>query len=1074
MTPDEDNPKEGASTPLPGQYQEIKGQTFIAEKIGSWTCLGSSSEIVIPADSEVPDFKTTETPRSRRGWQYPLKPIKFDSEVGKFLWNKVKYLASRERWEELAYNDLLTINEPYRSNLHGFLVNLFSYTLAVPENRRDLSIYTILRRSLQEGPAFADYVSDLKSYLFAMKHGRRLFSQEIKNRFENDEIPFVFTCVGDIYRSNSLFYWTPENPDIVGITSEEPFESPEIISEFRDKTRQYLENPKFCFFKANNDYKTFYTDNTKKAKEGMNWQLDPVKPASIRGVSKVAFIPRELSGSRAAVVEDSDSVLRIRWIDSEVKRIIAHDKRAKMETRTDVLRNQLIDALQERVRRGYKTNRKESSERWAYCRDFKKEGLTKNRTLLRVMLEELHTRFPECEAFKTTWFFDSWRFELEGKEYFAKRGHGLGMANALTTLMQIIIEEMTKERVASDVRVIASFYCNDDAAIILDSEDHADRYSIIDRTLCEGLGLSFKEKSSYVARQHLNFCEQYVGVDYNLNNKTAYSYESLFILWKGINASHARELAMSLNLQGISKEMASYVVKYWGPVLYKNEYTRPRSLGGWFREISQGVDISFMEENALRQVPQMEEAANYAYQETKLIYTPWKSWKPRLTKKAQVYPQEWLLSGDRDLYIKRESTFKAESNIGENVRAWKAYEKKLKQNFSKSCSWWAKNRHRRRTFGDVYKSECDLRPKEDIIPPAYMRVETQSFEASYTADVEFEHPYRAPNQHIDLQIWKSGRQVESYPRKMGITTNLRLGSKDIPRQKHGPAQRAISLRHLRGPKKVPLKIWNLYLVPDQKTFDYWHNPFAVGRVADSWRRNYNSYIPTYLSPKKKDLLELRDQYFGRKLTWIEWMSVGTLNPADIQLLSLFRDNIDDTLGPDERMSVSFDRLIREFRKYPGFGRYLDSLEDYSPETIINGFAKWVEVHEYLRLRNIRERKEAIQANQTLEERNAQQLYEAQFEEFWDDGYVPADQKKIETFYEERWTDDPMGYRDNVPIYEDDELQPEELEADFFAEFDSKEVESDVESHLSFSYGDDDLPYEGALTAEQLEDDFFSN
>ena len=619
------------------------------------------------------------------------------------------------------------------------------------------------------------------------------------------------------------------------------------------------------------------------------------------------------------------------------------------------------------------------------------------------------------------------------------------MANAITTLMQIGIEEMTKSRMVGEVGLIQAFYNNDDAALVFDSEANAVRYSSIDRGVCTNLGLAYKDKSTYIAHQHLNFCEQYIARDDRVNDKTAYSYDTLFLLWKGINASHARSLAMSMNLRGVSRHLAGYAMHYWGPVLYKNEYRRPRALGGWFRQVENGVDTSFVRLNGTMTVPQMEEAANWAYSETKLEYYPWLKFSSRETKRAKSYPKEWLLSGDVDLYIKRENTFKAEADVTENVRAWKSFEKKLRSNFSRACSWWAKRPSRRRTYADLYRSECDVRPKEDILPPIHERIETKSFEASFTADVEFEHPYRAPNRQIDLAIWRAGKQPDSYPRKMGFTGLLHVGAKDIPHMKKGSAQRAISLRHLQGESKVPLKIWNLYLVPDQATFQYWHNPFAIGAVADAFGRNYNSYIPKYISPKKQELLDLRTSYYGKVLTWKEWMYIGTLNPADIQMLSLLKDYFGTECHEDDLVNQAVLTFVREFRKYPGFGGFIDSLENFEATTIIEGFAKWAKAVEI-----------STGTNKTRKEKEDEdRLNEAIFEEFFDDVNIVAEKGPIEDFYVSR-SRDPWGYYEQAPGEEIPNQPVEDILAEICASSDEEIIDEmspeEVEDLLDDFFG----------------------
>jgi hypothetical protein len=336
----------------------------------------------------------------------------------------------------------------------------------------------------------------------------------------------------------------------------------------------------------------------------------------------------------------------------------------------------------------------------------------------------------------------------------------------------------------------------------------------------------------------------------------------------------------------------------------------------------------------------MEDAARYAYEETKLIHRPWKAFSPRATKRAQTYPLEWLEDRGEELFITKEQTFRASNDVQENIRAWNAYQKSLRKNFSSACRWWQKKpAEYRPTYGSIYRKECDVRIKEDIIPPIYERSEKRSHEASFTDDVEFEHPYRAPIPRIDLRIFKAGLDQTSYPRRMGITDKLHIGAKDTIGRKKGPAQRAITLRHLYGTGKVPLRFWNLYLVPAQETFQYWHNPFGVGAVADSWARNYNSYVPHYISEGKKELLDLRKEYYGRDLLWHEWMQVGRLHPADITILHLLKECIQEvhfTTDKCEKLEI----FVQDLVKYPGLGNYLESLKSLTPDAIADLFEKW--------------------------------------------------------------------------------------------------------------------------------------
>jgi len=606
-----------------------------------------------------------------------------------------------------------------------------------------------------------------------------------------------------------------------------------------------------------------------------------------------------------------------------------------METRPHILLADMKDNLKERKRFLREIQKSVVSERWSYCRDFKKEGLTKNREIVKITLEELRRRFPTAQAFECPWFFDHWTFILDRQEIHAKRGHGLGMCNAITTLMQIIIEEDTIRR-CIDLRPVCSMYNNDDAFLVFKNESECKRYAEIDRGTCENLGLDYKPKSTFTARQFGILCEQYVGPDWYINNKDPFAYASLANLMKCINASHARSMSLSMNLQNVSPKFAQKVCDYWGPVLFSNEFSRPRSLGGWFRQIEKGVDTSFKGVNGLQQVPQMEEAAAFAYDEVQLRFQPWRHiHKP--TKRSTVFPQKWLEERGEKLEISTEDTFRAQGQAPEMSRAWRKFEERLKKSFRTACSWWARNPHRARTYSQIYKSECDKRPKEDIIPPIYEFDRVPSFEASYQDEHPVENPYRVPRYDLDLAIWGQ-KQEESYPRKMGITSSLVVGAKDFPGRWKGPSQRAITLRHLKGSKIVPVRFWNICLVPNESTFQYWHNPFSIGSVSDAISRNYDSYIPRYVAPEKQELLRLRDQWFGRALHWEEWLSIGTLSPADIFMMYLVRDswNAEPVFGKNDNMLA----CIRALKRVPGSGNFVDSAESLSREHVADYLEKW--------------------------------------------------------------------------------------------------------------------------------------
>lgn len=860
------------------------------------------------------------------------------SKLQKYISEKNITSANISKWSN---DDLLDLEEPERSHLHSFLVDLDFYDRAVYHKNRDMSIDSIFERSIKHGPSFARWLDGLKAYLLHKMTNRVNFSDDLERTYGEQFPKCRAKCIGDIYRSNFLFKWTPPNPDIESITQSPPTAMNLYLNKFTDKLEIYLSQERMNFFKSDNDEYAGHRDNTKMCQEGPNWTTPLCKMAERRGCSRITFVPRELKESRAAAVEQSSSAARIRLIDSEVRRILSMDNRSKMESHQSTVQKELTDAIRGRTRYagGYKRPTFDKSNvRWSYCRDFQKEGLTKNRQLLTIMLHCLHKRFPDAKAFDSPDFFNEWEYELNGRKIQALRGHGLGMANSLTTLMQIIIEEINKDLM--ELTPVYSGYVNDDAALVFYNKTEAETYASHDKMTCAGLGLTFKEKSTFLAPSHVVLCEVYAGPYHTINDKTTFSYMTLGILKKCINSAHARDMCLSMNFNNVPQYLIEDTVGYWPPLLFSGESKHPRCAGGWFRHIRNGVDISFLNIGGGVHLDQMCESAAYVFSHFGKRETyPWRRGVNHPTKKSSYLPTEWLEERNEKISFTKEDIFRPESNVKENVRSWISFEKNLKREFSRACSWWARNKQHRLTWSQLYKRECDARPKEDIFPPLAEYSKTSSFEAGITDDIDFFHPYGTSRREVDLHSYKWNLIKTSYPRKMGITGKIQSGNINLPDYKPGPAARAIALRHIYGVNQVPLNIWNVYLIPNEKTFDYWHDPFAVGRISDEYHGDYSAIIPDYLSEEKEKLLRERDSYYGTKLTWQEWMKIGSIKRTDQICVWALQDIWSTSEYPyrDEDL----DSVIQFLKQYPGIGDYFDQCQHWGRSvTRERFFEKW--------------------------------------------------------------------------------------------------------------------------------------
>lgn len=822
--------------------------------------------------------------RGRRGWQYPIGNIPWDPVLGDRMFRRISNHLDATTIHEIVQDDLEDFSEPTRSALHSFVVNLWAWGYAGGAVRA-LPMHVIAERSLREGPSFAKWLDGYKTYVLGSQNGWEFFDDEIPLSYLGVPVPTAKVSLSDIYRSNQLFPWTPPDPNLFDICFEEVHQDADTLNEFRHAVREWLLTPSSLLFSPLNDPTVAERDSTKKALEGAQWQLPPTQPATERGLSRIAYIPRELKESRAAIVCSYPEILTVRWIEQNVRHLLQTDRRSKMDTSPTVLFWELQKALlgETRYRGPSQKGRFFTRKRVAYCRDFKKEGLTKPRNILTIILEELSRAFPKAAAFSAPHFFEKWEFFFKkgGESYSPPRGHGLGMANALTTVMQIIIEIMVRKR--SQVRPKWTGYVNDDAALIFEDREAAVKYAAADQQVCRELGLAFKKKSTFFSENSVVLCEVYVSRLFQwVNNRRSFGFQALANLTKACNASHARDMAASMNMQGATRNFVEDVLAYWGSVLYRNEHLRPRPAGGWFRRSLQGVDISYLDLPASVPLLHPEEAARRAYLETEWIPDARTHGKTFRGKRAKVYDNEWLIQRGEDLV--HPIPFRPQDNAKKNSFAWAKFQEKLKRRFAFHCSRLAKGWAQPLRWQQVWAFEQDKAPTMDILPPptgerAYVRVRWGVMPAS----AEIWPPYHGCSEQVDLNRWNAGiRDDVAYSRLMGPGQRKRLGG-------FTQNQRDNRKSHLLDPYKdwsARAREPEFIPVPDDLIMEQWHDPFAVLAVLEMAKVGIPNVPPT---GERAALLDKRRRVYDTTLTPEEWVCVGRLPPDDRIVLQVLRD-----------------------------------------------------------------------------------------------------------------------------------------------------------------------------------------
>jgi hypothetical protein len=927
------------------------------------------------------------TPKSRREWRFPTSPIKFNRSLGFKLWDRIKKSVYKEDFIGLVYDDLEDLKEPERSNLHSFLVNVWSYQEGTQKRNRDFPIEIIIERSLCEGPEFAEYIHKAKSSLIAIREGRTFLGDFVPLKLNRPK----FRNIGDIYRADFLFEWTPPHPDMLESILKPVEQDLETVECFREALVDWLNEPDRQFFRPIENQYVGCKDNTQKCITGYQWKEPLSIPDHFRGPSENIYVPNRLHEARMATLETSASLARILWIEYNVASLLLTDPRSIQDEKPDVLTKKLQRLITHGRKGSYGVRMKRGDPpRSSYCRDFDKEGLTKPHNIIKIMLEELHKRWPEAKAFEATHFFDKWEVLVDGCLITAVRGHGLGMGNSLTTLMQLIIERLVIDR--SNIAPVWGGYNNDDAAVIFDSEADAKLYSKHDRDICDELGLAFKEKSSFICTGHVVLCECYGSVS-EISGKRTFGYMSLARIMTAINASHARSMTSCMNISSTDRNFSNQVLKYWGPVLYRNEFTKTKCLGGWFRNVQHGIDMSYSGLISTSPLNQMEQSAYLTYRKVKLERTPWKKIE-HSTKRSLYLPEEWLRDrGEKTIQTEQE-LFRPMMNVDENVRSWKKFHELIKKQFARECKNYAESIALSVEF--IYKRECDESPSKDFYPPiGEYNLLDDNIEITCKGNLELNHPYSIPNQEVDLFLWQKDINLISYPRKMGIVDKISLSQRFFD-----PRTLEIDEYQRRG---TILSTYGEYIVPSEKIFPYWHNPFVLNKCFQS--EGYCSDFsikPLYMSSKKKELLSLRKDYYSGVITPEEWIMIGQLKPVDQFLVSItsWQWQLDKTLGGN-----LLEKLTKVLKKFPGAGNFIRTIKNPNNiDEICNLIEDWSlsswrfqeERKEFSRLRS--EEKRNLLLEKTEEERKiASEFFRNQFGYSYEDDDV-GDEELMDDFF----------------------------------------------------------------------------
>jgi hypothetical protein len=294
------------------------------------------------------------------------------------------------------------------------------------------------------------------------------------------------------------------------------------------------------------------------------------------------FLDLSPENTRDIVVLPNETLNSISLIDSTIEQIVGHmptSAQGKSHEETNRIIRQFHD-------RSYHY----------LSRDFRKEGITKPRELIKAILEVLKNLYPK---YSYIWdlgikVYSAYNLEVNGKIHSMKRGHGLGMANSLTTLMNIGLFHLTLNEMYDNyaIETDAEALCfNDDFISRFSDRSHLDFYLMSERKVFKSLSVMVNPKKSFYIEGGFLFLERYFTYRGEDPKDPLREYLAAAILSLD-NIVRAKEYYASFPHDERREYYIKFVPDIFGYEFFEDELSIPIIFGGWINTRFNSVDLS--------------------------------------------------------------------------------------------------------------------------------------------------------------------------------------------------------------------------------------------------------------------------------------------------------------------------------------------------------------------------------------------------------------------------------------------------------------------------------------------------
>lgn len=455
-------------------------------------------------------------------------------------------------------------------------------------------IEDVIRRSINEGPSYTTVLKKLRLEIFVKFHRGEFFLQPDSNVKREPRLKDI----SEVPPYQYLINWQePDSEDIkwsqiptkITPRSIRAYKkiANDLLSEIPQSEVRVIEE-KEVFFTSNDSFCLDGSPETgkavlkwKKRSEPSSYKFDSNPLYGRRCLIQVG--PGNLRDGVLLTIQQSNS---IRIIEKQVWEIVTQVPGSAMTNSPRELKRMLRKFFDESF--------------WYLSRDFKKEGWTKPLELLHALLDVLEKRYPSFPCWKYRGIFDhiSVFDKSNAVKYDCIRGHGIGFANALTTLHSLTLFMLTMSKVDFshfvDSATCYALAWNDDFVARFQNEDQAIEYFNTEGEVFEEYSVIRKDEACFYGEGFFHFLENYYAKG-KMNSKRVYKFYLMYqaILCHNIVLAKAYVCSIrSIIDKEIYDAVLPEIISYFGYEFFPEEVNLPYSFGGWESCIILGIDTS--------------------------------------------------------------------------------------------------------------------------------------------------------------------------------------------------------------------------------------------------------------------------------------------------------------------------------------------------------------------------------------------------------------------------------------------------------------------------------------------------